>query len=234
MAKLRSASWQWGGQKNAIKSSLLLKTGTDGSQCCTILKASIFFILMGFQKWLLHDSNVTCEEPLKQLVCPLPIYQSNLPIDPFSAVQAVRAIGRCAVTLERAAERCINVLLDLIKQKVNYVVQEAVVVITDIFRRYPNRCCLPGVLQIDSQQELCLSFGVLLPCLQAWHHNRQCDACTGAVCLPDTRIARSSPYTELALLCCLGGVACMGAKVACAELAGTRQSSPRCATAWIA
>ena len=55
--------------------------------------------------------------------------------------QAVRAIGRCAVTLERAAERCINVLLDLIKQKVNYVVQEAVVVITDIFRRYPNRCC---------------------------------------------------------------------------------------------
>lgn len=63
----------------------------------------------------------------------------------------MRAIGRCAVTLERAAERCINVLLDLIKQKVNYVVQEAVVVITDIFRRYPNRlapdiygsCCLP-------------------------------------------------------------------------------------------
>lgn len=54
--------------------------------------------------------------------------------------QAVRAIGRCAVTLERAAERCINVLLELIKQKVNYVVQEAVVVIKDIFRRYPNRC----------------------------------------------------------------------------------------------
>jgi vesicle coat complex subunit len=54
--------------------------------------------------------------------------------------QAVRAIGRCAVTLERAAERCINVLLELIKQKVNYVVQESIVVIKDIFRRYPNRC----------------------------------------------------------------------------------------------
>ncbi len=49
------------------------------------------------------------------------------------------------MTLERAAERCINVLLDLIKQKVNYVVQEAVVVITDIFRRYPNRCCPGGI-----------------------------------------------------------------------------------------
>ena len=59
---------------------------------------------------------------------------------PFLPVQAVRAIGRCAVTLERAAERCINVLLELIKQKVNYVVQESIVVIKDIFRRYPNRC----------------------------------------------------------------------------------------------
>ena len=30
-------------------------------------------------------------------------------------------------------------LLDLISSKVNYVVQEAVVVIKDIFRRYPNK-----------------------------------------------------------------------------------------------
>ena len=41
--------------------------------------------------------------------------------------------------LDRAAERCINVLLDLIQTKVNYVVQEAIVVIKDIFRKYPNR-----------------------------------------------------------------------------------------------
>ena len=53
--------------------------------------------------------------------------------------RSVRAIGRCAVNLEAAAERCINVLLDLIQTKVNYVVQEAVVVIKDIFRRYPNK-----------------------------------------------------------------------------------------------
>ena len=87
--------------------------------------------------------------------------------DPVACEQAVRAIGRCAVTLERAAERCINVLLDLIKQKVNYVVQEAVVVITDIFRRYPNRCALvlqpPTMLRVRggprSRRQLCL-----LPC----------------------------------------------------------------------
>ncbi|CAN0203439.1 unnamed protein product, partial [Ectocarpus sp. 4 AP-2014] len=53
--------------------------------------------------------------------------------------KAVRAIGRCAIKLERAAERCINVLLELIQTKVNYVLQEAVIVIKDIFRKYPNR-----------------------------------------------------------------------------------------------
>jgi vesicle coat complex subunit len=52
----------------------------------------------------------------------------------------VRAIGRCAVNLDVAAERCINVLVDLIKGRVSYVVQEAVVVVRDIFRKYPNKC----------------------------------------------------------------------------------------------
>lgn len=53
--------------------------------------------------------------------------------------KAVRAIGRCAVKLERAVDRCISCLLDLINMRVNYVVQEAIIVIRDVFRRYPNR-----------------------------------------------------------------------------------------------
>ncbi|RKP40436.1 putative beta-adaptin, partial [Dimargaris cristalligena] len=53
--------------------------------------------------------------------------------------KAVRSIGRLAIKIDVAAERCIEVLLDLIRTKVNYVVQEAVVVIKDIFRKYPNR-----------------------------------------------------------------------------------------------
>jgi AP-1 complex subunit beta-1 len=52
--------------------------------------------------------------------------------------KAVRAIGRCAIKIEPAAKRCVGVLLDLIATKVNYVVQEAIIVIRDIFRRYPN------------------------------------------------------------------------------------------------
>lgn len=43
--------------------------------------------------------------------------------------KAVRSIGRLAVKIETAAERCISALLELIQTKVNYVVQEAIVVI---------------------------------------------------------------------------------------------------------
>eukprot|EP00762_Andalucia_godoyi_P000920 ANDGO_03804.mRNA.1 Beta-adaptin-like protein C len=53
--------------------------------------------------------------------------------------RAVRSIGRCAIQLERAAPKCVEALLELIKTKVNYVVQEAIVVIKDIFRKYPEK-----------------------------------------------------------------------------------------------
>ena len=53
--------------------------------------------------------------------------------------RSVRAIGRLAIKMESATERCINVLLGLIQTRINYVVQEAIVVIKDIFRRYPNQ-----------------------------------------------------------------------------------------------
>jgi AP-1 complex subunit beta-1 len=38
--------------------------------------------------------------------------------------KSVRSIGRVAVKLERACERAMNVLLELIETKVNYVVQD--------------------------------------------------------------------------------------------------------------
>lgn len=53
--------------------------------------------------------------------------------------KAVRAIGRCAIKLEKATERCVQVLLELIQTKLSYVVQEAIIVIKDIFRKYPNK-----------------------------------------------------------------------------------------------
>ena len=53
--------------------------------------------------------------------------------------KAVRCIGRCAIRLESAADKCVSALLELIESKISYVVQEAVVVMRDIFRRFPNR-----------------------------------------------------------------------------------------------
>ena len=76
--------------------------------------------------------------------------------------KSVRAIGRCAIKVESAAQRCVSTLVELIQTKVTYVVQEAVVVIKvkegtlcsdveflcdfsfplrcqDIFRKYPSQ-----------------------------------------------------------------------------------------------
>lgn len=54
-------------------------------------------------------------------------YASEVDVD--FVRKAVRAIGQCAVKIDSAAERCVNVLLELIETRVSYVVQEAVVVI---------------------------------------------------------------------------------------------------------
>ena len=53
--------------------------------------------------------------------------------------KSVRCIGRVAIKISSAADRCIAVLLALVSTKINYVLQEAIVVIKDIFRRYPNQ-----------------------------------------------------------------------------------------------
>lgn len=53
--------------------------------------------------------------------------------------KSVRAIGKLAIKIEAAARPCIDTLLDLVATKVSYIVQEATVVIRNIFRKYPNR-----------------------------------------------------------------------------------------------
>ena len=51
--------------------------------------------------------------------------------------KSVRAIGRIAIKIEESVEKCIVVLLELLKTRVNYIVQESIVVVKDIFRKYP-------------------------------------------------------------------------------------------------
>lgn len=64
-------------------------------------------------------------------------YSSEVDID--FVRKSVRSIGRFAIRVESAADKCVSALLELIETKVSYVVQEAVVVMRDIFRRFPAR-----------------------------------------------------------------------------------------------
>jgi len=52
--------------------------------------------------------------------------------------RSVRLIGQCAIKLEKAAQRCVELLVDLVKTQISFVIQEAIIALRDIFRRYPN------------------------------------------------------------------------------------------------
>ncbi|KAH9003677.1 Adaptor protein complex beta subunit [Lactarius hatsudake] len=75
------------------------------------------------------------EHNVDALLSELKEYASEVDVD--FVRRSIKAIGQAAVKIEAGAERCVNVLLDLIATRVSYVVQEAVVVMKDIFRRYP-------------------------------------------------------------------------------------------------
>ncbi|QSS62748.1 adaptor protein complex AP-1 [Histoplasma capsulatum] len=60
-------------------------------------------------------------------------------IDVHFVRKAVRAIGKLAIKIESAARQCIETLIDLVNAKIPYIVQEATVVIKNIFRKYPNQ-----------------------------------------------------------------------------------------------
>jgi AP-1 complex subunit beta-1 len=53
--------------------------------------------------------------------------------------KSVRSIGRCAIKIENATQKCVDLLIELIQTKINYIVQEGIIVIKDIFRKYPGK-----------------------------------------------------------------------------------------------
>ncbi|KAL6613436.1 Adaptor protein complex beta subunit [Neocallimastix californiae] len=91
---------------------------------------------------------------VSQVLSELEEYSSE--VDVGFVRKSVRSIGRCAIKIPEATDECIDVLIRLIHTKVDYVVQEAVVVIRDIFRKYPNRYeSIIGILceNLDSLDE---------------------------------------------------------------------------------
>ncbi|VDC06583.1 unnamed protein product [Peniophora sp. CBMAI 1063] len=77
------------------------------------------------------------EENAREVLAELEEYASEVDLD--FVRKAVRSIGRLAIKVEAAADASIKTLLSLLETKVTYVVQEATIVIKDIFRRYPGK-----------------------------------------------------------------------------------------------
>lgn len=77
------------------------------------------------------------EKNIQEVLTELREYATE--IDVHFVRKSVRAIGKLAIKIESAAKLCISTLLDLVATKVTYIVQEATVVISNIFRKYPNQ-----------------------------------------------------------------------------------------------
>ncbi|KAL4979878.1 adaptin N terminal region-domain-containing protein [Aspergillus desertorum] len=80
---------------------------------------------------------LTTKENISVVLAELREYATE--IDVHFVRKAVRAIGKLAIKIESAAKQCIDCLLDLVDAKIPYIVQEATVVIRNIFRKYPNQ-----------------------------------------------------------------------------------------------
>ncbi|AAW46426.1 hypothetical protein CNBI2940 [Cryptococcus deneoformans B-3501A] len=76
------------------------------------------------------------EKNVDTLLGELKEYASEVDVD--FVRKAVRAVGQVAIKIDEAAGRCVEVLMELIETRVSYVVQEAVIVVKDIFRKYPH------------------------------------------------------------------------------------------------
>ncbi|XP_063934700.1 AP-1 complex subunit beta-1-like [Zophobas morio] len=77
------------------------------------------------------------EYNVAQILSELKEYSTEVDVD--FVRKAVNSIGQCAIKIESCAERCVEALMELIQTKVSYIVQEAVIVIKDILRKYPNQ-----------------------------------------------------------------------------------------------
>lgn len=80
--------------------------------------------------------NLASEDNITQILSELREYATEIDIE--FVRHSIRAIGQCAISIEKAASQCVHKLLELVSTRVNYVVQEVVIVMKDIFRKYPD------------------------------------------------------------------------------------------------
>ena len=77
------------------------------------------------------------DETIDPILMELKEYVTEVDID--FVRKCIRTFGRLAIKLEGSSDICVQALFDCLKTKVNYVIQEAIIVMRDIFRRYPNK-----------------------------------------------------------------------------------------------
>ncbi|KAJ1643893.1 beta-adaptin [Coemansia erecta] len=80
---------------------------------------------------------ICSERNTEPLLNELKEYAKEVDVDFVS--RAVQAISKLAIRYDSAAEKAIQVLLELLQTKVNHIVQNVMVAIQQIVRRYPHR-----------------------------------------------------------------------------------------------
>lgn len=96
-------------------------------------------------------------------------YSSEVDVD--FVRKSIKAIGQTAVKIDSAAERCVNVLLDLIATRISYVVQEAVVVMKVITNFHVPNLVAETLIRIysgDTPQLMKASSPHYVPILRNW------------------------------------------------------------------
>ena len=59
-------------------------------------------------------------------------------VDVTFVQKAVRCIGQIALKIESSRKRCVDILVELVNGKADYALEESIVVMTDILRKYPG------------------------------------------------------------------------------------------------
>ncbi|CAL6306223.1 unnamed protein product [Bathycoccus prasinos] len=77
------------------------------------------------------------EDNMKEILSEFLEYCTEVDVEFVRKV--VRAVGQCAISVSSSAPECVQLLETLIQMKVTYVVQEAIIVLKDIFRQFPNK-----------------------------------------------------------------------------------------------
>lgn len=87
------------------------------------------------------------EKNADQVLLELKEYASEVDVD--FVKKSIRAMARVALKVPSASQRCVQILVDLMSNKIDFVLQQVVIVMKDIFRKYPSQ--FEGVIPILSQ-----------------------------------------------------------------------------------